>query len=1203
MTERLFDGATAAGRLMAATDWASTPVGDPSTWSEALRGLVRTVLSSRYPMLLLWGDELTQLYNDAYSALIGDRHPAAMGNDVRVTLAEGWPVLGPLIAEAVETGVASWVPALQLLLDRAGYREEAYFSVSHAPARDDEGVTRGVLTVCSEVTEQVVGERRLRLLGALPLGDGRTASVQETADRLVATVAEHPLDVPFVGLYLREGDVLRRAAAAGAGLPDVVRPDDPDPWRLRSAGPQPVAVPVPDGAGLVGAAVDEPLRDAVVVDLPGSGVLLAGVSPSRALDDGHRAFFGLLAQQAAGALRGARAYEEERARAEALAELDRAKTAFFTNVSHEFRTPLTLMLGPLTDALADDATALPDGQRERVETALRGAERLLKLVNDLLTFSSVEAGRPTSVLQPVDLAALTTAVASGFRAAVERGGLVLDVDCPPLPRPVVVDPDHWERIVTNLLSNALKFTFSGRICVRLQGDDVGVVLEVADTGVGIPAEALPRLFDRFSRVSGTRARSHEGSGIGLALVRELTALLGGEVAVDSAVGAGTRFTVRVPYGAPADVDAVAAPSPGASVRAAVAEATSWTAGTTAAAASPAPGAVRVLVADDNADMREHLARLLRAEGWSVETVADGREALLALRAAPPDLLLTDVMMPELDGFELLRAVRADPRTATLPVVVLSARAGEGASAEGLDLGADDYVVKPFVSADLVARLRGTLRLARQRSAHVSQLQVLGDAASLVTSGRRLDDALRTITGQVQAALRASEVRVVLDAGEDRPALAWTAGGPGGADDEVLTVPVRGRRGRDLGTLSARLPAAEAVRPEPRALLGPLAGVLAAVVEEAWHAERETTVAATLQAFLLPERLPDLAGLRLAAAYRPAEQDVQVGGDWYDVLELPDGRVALSVGDVAGQGLTSALVMGQLRTAVRAYALEGLPPHEAVAALDDLVTRMPGGMLTTLFLGYLDVSSGALVWCSAGHPPPAVVDGGSATWLEGEVTPPLGAGFGVAAVDSTSALPPDARLVLYTDGLVEDRSSQLDEGMPALLGRLAGCADADPAAMVAAVLEGPGRTDDTAVLVVHRQAPAAGHVRQLRDVDTALQVAAVPQAAGRVRREVRPLLRLAGVDDDVAFELLLGLSEAVNNAVEHPVDTRSDQVEVRVHVDSAAATVRLEVRDSGRWRERRPSMDRGRGATLMAAGASVQVLPGQAGTAVVLSREL
>ena len=1209
MTDRLFDGAlfdggTAAGRLMAATDWSATPVGDPATWPEALRGQVRTVLSSRYPMLLLWGESFTQLYNDAYSALIGDQHPAAMGNDVRVTLADGWPVLGPLIAEAMATGVASWVPALQLLLDRAGYREEAYFSVSHAPARDDEGVTRGVLTVCSEVTDQVVGERRLQLLAAVALEDDRTTSVQDTAERLVATVAEHAVDVPFVGLYLRDGDVLRRAASSGADLPAALRTGDADPWGLRAAAATPAAVPVPAADGLTGGAFGDPVHQAVVVALPGSGVLVAGVSPSRALDESYRSFFALLAQQAAGALRTAKAYEEERARAEALAELDRAKTVFFTNVSHEFRTPLTLMLGPLGDAVADERTPLPPVQRERVETALRGSQRLRKLVDDLLTFSSVEAGSATTALQPVDLAALTTAVASGFRAAVERGGLALEVDCPPLPRPVLLDPDHWEKVVTNLLSNALKFTFAGRICVRLHDDGGGggVRLEVVDTGVGIPADEVPRLFERFHRVSGTRARSHEGSGIGLALVSELIALLGGDVQVTSEVGAGTSFVVRVPYGEAADP--APAPATGSTLSAAVAEASSWTAPERSAPAA-GPSSVRVLVADDNADMREHLARLLRAEGWAVETVGDGREALRAVQADPPDLLLTDVMMPGLDGFELVRAVRGDARTATLPVVVLSARAGEGASAEGLDLGADDYVVKPFVSADLVARLRTTLRLARQRSAHVSSLRVLGDAASLVTSGRRLDDALRILTEQVRAALRAREVRVTLT-GEDVPALSWTAGGEDpDADEEELSVAVRGRRGRDLGVLSARLPAAEALRPETRALLVPLAGVLSAVVEEAWHVDRDTAVAATLQRFLLPERLPELAGLQLAAAYRPAEQEVQVGGDWYDVLELPDGRVAVSVGDVAGQGLTSALVMGQLRTAVRAYALEGLPPREAVAALDDLVTRMSGGSLSTLFLGYLDVATGALQWCSAGHPPPAVLHDGAASWLAGEVTPPLGAGFGVPAVDNTSVLPAGAHLVLYTDGLVEDRDSQLDDGMPALLARLTASRRTEPAALVAAVLEEPGaaRTDDTAVLVVHRLARTGSRRAALRDVERTLHVDATRQAAGQVRAEVRPLLRAAGVDEDVLFELLLGLSEAVNNAVEHPVDTTSDEVAVTVRVDAAAGTVRLEVRDSGRWRERRPSMDRGRGATLMAASASVQVRPSADGTAVVLERQL
>jgi DNA-binding response OmpR family regulator/anti-sigma regulatory factor (Ser/Thr protein kinase) len=614
--------------------------------------------------------------------------------------------------------------------------------------------------------------------------------------------------------------------------------------------------------------------------------------------------------------------------------------------------------------------------------------------------------------------------------------------------------------------------------------------------------------------------------------------------------------------------------------------------------------VRVLVADDNADMRDHLARLLRAEGWSVETVADGRQALEAVLADPPDLLLTDVMMPELDGFELVRACAADPRTATLPVVVLSARAGEGASVEGLDLGADDYVVKPFVSQDLVARLRGTLVLARQRSAHVSQLRVLADAASLVTSGRRLDDALRALTEQVRAALRAREVRVLL-AADDGPALSYTAGEPGGrADDEVLTTNrARPARPRPRHAVPRGCPAAEALRPR-RGTARAAHRVLAAVVRRLAR-QRDTAVAATLQAFLLPGAASELAGLELAAPTGPAEQEVQVGGDWYDVLELPDGRVALSVGDVAGQGLTSALVMGQLRTAVRAYALEGLPPREAVAALDDLVARMPGGSLSTVFLGYLDVTTGALVWCSAGHPPPALLSGTSATWLEGEVTPPLGRRLRRPG-RRQHRRPARGRPA----GPVHRRA----RGGPHLAaGRghagAAGAAQGVPrrraAALVAAVLGEPGlrRTDDTAVLVVHRRARTAARAAVLHEVDRLLQVEASPQAAGLVRREVRPLLRRAGVDDEVVFELLLGLSEAVNNAVEHPVDTSSDQVLVHVRLDSAARTVRLAVRDSGRWRERRPSMDRGRGATLMAASASVHVRPGEDGTEVALERQL
>ncbi|SIM63725.1 ATP-binding protein [Micromonospora cremea] len=764
----LFTGGGETGRLMAELDWTATPLGPVTGWPQSLRAAVRMVLSSRYPMLLLWGDRFSQLYNDAYSALIGDKHPAALGDDVRVTLAEGWDVLAPLIQQAMATGVASWVPALQLLLERAGYREEAYFSVSHAPARDDEGRTVGVMTVCSEVTQQVVGERRLRLLRDLSVrGDGRTIDVDATCARLIDAIDAHPLDVPFAAIYLRDGMVLRRVAWAGGdpddatvagALPEATELTDPSTaaraWGLPAAA-EGRATEVTDVTGrlaLPAGPWKDPVETALALPLPSAtedqplGVLLVGVSPSRGLDEAYRSFYQLLAQQVSVALRNAQAYEEERRRAEALAELDRVKTDFFTNVSHEFRTPLTLMLGPLSDALSDSAAPLAPVQRERVETAWRNATRLLTLVNSLLTFSSLEAGRARSDARMVDLATLTAELAGVFRAAVERAGLTLEVDCPPLPRPVTVDPVNWERIVTNLLSNALKYTFIGRIRVGLEADDEEVRLTVTDTGIGIAEQELPKLFERFHRVQGALSRSHEGTGIGLALVHALARLEGGEVRVTSRVGVGSTFTVALPWSAARRTVATGSTPNGRgdAARAAVQEASTWLADPGGGVAEPDPTSglagdeltgARILVADDNSDMRAYLSRLLTAQGWRVRAVTDGRQALDAVHRDPPDLVLTDVMMPVLDGFELVRRLRADPATRALAVLVLSARAGGEASVVGLSLGADDYVVKPFAAAELIARIRAAIRRSRASMAPRS------DAAP--TSADRIAPAIDT----------------------------------------------------------------------------------------------------------------------------------------------------------------------------------------------------------------------------------------------------------------------------------------------------------------------------------------------------------------------------------------------------------------------------------------------------------------------------
>ncbi|HEX8825356.1 MAG TPA: ATP-binding protein [Archangium sp.] len=730
-----------------AHDWASTPVGPVESWPQSLKALVRTLLASRYPMVLTWGPSLTQFYNDAYSKLIGDKHPAALGIDIRITLAEAWDTLGPMVQQVMATGVANWTPALLLLLERSGYREESYFSVSHAPAEDDEGRIVGMLGVCSEVTEQVLSERRLRLLRDLVSRGGERRSVERTCDALVAAISEHPLDVPFALLYLRGPDgTLTRSGAVG--LEVELEGNDEDVWGLsRAAGGETFLLEeVERRLSLTGGPWKDPVRSALVIPIASSGqsaplgVLVAGLSPNRALDEGYRSFYELLVGQVSVALRNAQAYEEERRRAEALAELDRAKTTFFSNISHEFRTPLALMLGPLEDLLTGRAGSLPQAAHSELELIHRNAGRLLRLVNSLLDFSRLEAGRIDASYAPADFSALSADLASSFRSAVERAGLTFTVDCPPLSQPVYLDRDLWEKVVLNLVSNAFKFTFRGGISVRTRERDGHALLEVRDTGTGIPASELPRIFERFHRVKDTRSRTHEGTGIGLSLVRELVKLHGGTVHVHSTEDEGTTFTLELPFGsahlpaehlrAPRLLESTATGAPPY-----VEEARRWTVEDAPAREAPhltaSPAATdltreRVLLADDNADMRDYIRRVLSPH-FEVETAPDGQVALESALAHPPDLVLSDVMMPRLDGVGLLRALRAAPHTKELPILLLSARAGEEATLEGLASGADDYLIKPFSARELLARVKSHLERVRMRRevarerAHVEKL--------------------------------------------------------------------------------------------------------------------------------------------------------------------------------------------------------------------------------------------------------------------------------------------------------------------------------------------------------------------------------------------------------------------------------------------------------------------------------------------------
>jgi signal transduction histidine kinase len=721
------------GSLIRSYDWSATPLGAPEQWPSSLKTAVGIMLASGYPMYIAWGPGFTQLYNDAYRPILGStKHPGALGRSTRETFREIWDFIGPMFESVMASGTASTFADQLLALDRHGYVEECYFTFSYSAVRMDSGAVGGVFVTVLETTDRVLRERRegtVRELADLPPRGGM--------DRICAAAARalgrNPHDVPFA-LMFRAPDadgVSALIAAGGGALPgDVI--DSAPAWLAdaiaNGGGPLRVRLPKP----LVTEPWPEPVTEALVVPITAIGHeapvawLVGGISPRRSLDAEYEKFFQNAMAAVGGLVAEAEAFEAERRRAEALAELDRAKTAFFSNVSHEFRTPLTLMLGPLQDLLENDA-ALDADARTRLAVVNRNAARLLKLVNTLLDFARIEAGRVQAVYEPTDLASLTADLAGVFRSAIERAGLRLEVSCAPLPEPVYVDREMWEKIVLNFLSNALKYTFNGgiRVAVRPAGGKVELIVE--DTGIGVPAAEVPRLFDRFYRVEGARARTHEGTGIGLALVRELVGLHGGDIAVESEVGRGTRFTVSIPLGVvhlPGDRVRAERTLPSTSIRADafVDEALRWLPDAHGAAA-PRPAVpdieshrFRILLADDNADMREYVQRLL-GERWDVEAVADGAQALAAIARQPPDVVVTDVMMPNVDGFELVRRLRADPATATIPVIMLSARAGEESRVGGLTSGADDYLVKPFSARELIARverqLLGALATARR----------------------------------------------------------------------------------------------------------------------------------------------------------------------------------------------------------------------------------------------------------------------------------------------------------------------------------------------------------------------------------------------------------------------------------------------------------------------------------------------------------
>jgi PAS domain S-box-containing protein len=1334
----VFAGGGDVGRDLATVSWASTPLGPPAEWSQSLRTAVSILLSSRFPMWMAWGPELTFFCNAAYRRdTLGSKYPWALGRPAREVWAEIWGDIGPRIDTVLSTGQATWDQGLRLFLERSGYPEETYHTFSYSPLRGDDGAPVGMLCVVSEETERVIGERRMATLRDLGSDPSAIRTEHEMLTFAAAQLAGNRADLPFTLTYLFGPDGPRLAGSTGIAADHPAT--DPARWPAAAlAKGEQAVVGLARFGDLPTGEWSEPPTEALLVPLlqtGGSpyGFMVCALNRYRMLDDGYRGFLELAARHVAAGVASSRSIEAERRRAEELAELDRAKTAFFSNISHEFRTPLTLIMGPLEELRAR-------WDNPELDVIHRNGLRLGKLVNTLLDFSRIEAGRMQARFEPVDLAATTAELASVFRSAIERAGLAYEVECPPLGEPVYIDRDMWEKIVLNLLSNALKFTFDGRVRVAVGRDGDRAVVTIADTGIGVAADEMPRLFERFHRIENARSRSNEGSGIGLALVRELVELHGGEITAASTPDEGTTFTIRLLFGAkhlpPDSLGAASRSNENETANSYVEEALRWLPGE----AEPAPAveghAGRVLVADDNADMRDYVTRLLRSAGHRVEAVADGRRALDAARARPPDLIVSDVMMPGMDGLELLATLRADPRTASTPVLLLSARAGQEASIEGLEAGADDYLVKPFSSAELLARVRAIVELARMRSHHarwrtalIDSLQeaffvcdeqgavieinsaftdVLGfgpeglpyapvhpwwpDPDADPEGYQQVADAFATLMGQPRGAytvpvrhadghrlwaaaafnqvedpdtgrrvivgtfrdvtaehyavqresalgalsVRLSEaeslnvaLRAVLDVLRDQwqamrvsaavfdasggvtltstdPAASWEdlADPLGTLRDKPLLTPVAaptGGAGVTLehpdGTMALWIELNEN-RPfteQDQTLLAVLAGHLGQGLHRVHQIDEQRETALALQrAILGPAQLPP----GFAVRYAPATRPLKVGGDWYDTVALPDGRIGIVVGDCVGHGLQAATVMGQLRSACRALLLQNIDPAQTLMALDRFAAQLTGAMCATVFCGVLDPATGELAYSSAGHPPAVVTHpDGATSLLDQGRSRPLGVRYVGVRPEARFVVPSRATLLLYTDGLVERRRQPLTAGIDRVAGvvrhgQALGLEDLATDVMTGMAPE-TGYDDDVALLLYRHPGPL--------EID-------FPAEAGRlstVRSALRTWLARCGIDTTTAQNVLVAAGEACANAIEHGHRFLPGG-QIRLRAAATADDLQLTITDTGRWLAPQPAANphRGRGLALMRALMNeVTITTGAAGTIVGLQARI
>jgi PAS domain S-box-containing protein len=709
----------ASFELIRSIDWQNTSLGPVETWPQSLRSALSICLNSNFPIAIYWGADLVLIYNEAWSPIPGNKHPWALGKPAVKVWPDIWDAIEPQFQKALSGQPGGSKDAL-LPMQRHGYTEECYFDFTFTPVYGESGNVEGVFNAVIETTYRVINERRGAILQRL--GDSiNSMSNEDEVFSLAKSVLENAQeDIPFFFIYENRGGnpVLR---AKSKSFETTVGATWPVDEVLREGSSRVIDNLEQYFEALPKCYWPEPTTQALIVPLKAndgnvSGFIVGGISARRKLDKEYKNFYESISNVLSGKLNTLQSLNKERERAESLAQLDKAKTAFFSNISHEFRTPLTLMLSPLEEVLTK-ADYLKESHKVHLETSLRNSLRLQKLVNTLLDFSKIEAGKLEANFKDVNIAQLTTDLASSFRSAIESAGLEYEVHVEEVRHSIRIDAEMWEKIVLNLISNAFKYTNAGRISVTLREENEFIKLLITDTGVGIPEEHREKVFERFYRINNQGGRTQEGTGIGLALVKELVLLHKGQIDVESKPGEGTTFTVTIPVSNYRDE----LPTTGEgetqepkSRKAFIDEASQWVGTSTSNSKRESSSSrAKVIVADDNPDMLQYITRLL-SEDFDVHPVNNGEEALTTALDIDPDLILSDIMMPKLDGFGLLKKLKANLATKNIPVIFLSARAGEEARVEGIEAGANDYLVKPFSSKELQARVANQIAINKAR---------------------------------------------------------------------------------------------------------------------------------------------------------------------------------------------------------------------------------------------------------------------------------------------------------------------------------------------------------------------------------------------------------------------------------------------------------------------------------------------------------